>query len=66
MSIATNPKVEAAFSKARALIGMYGEGDPRSMLAMIKAVNLADSEYVEQAMAECGLIAPVVSAHRIQ
>jgi hypothetical protein len=51
-------RIAAAFAEARDLIDQFGEDDPRSLRAIMKAVELQDPGFTKKAMAECGISMP--------
>lgn len=51
-------EVRKAVAEARALINRYGQDDPRSMLAIIHAVNLNDPEFMDKTLRESGIDLP--------
>ncbi len=53
----------AAFAEARRLMDLHGDEDPRAMLAVIHAVNLADPGYIDNALVECGIHLPTATHH---
>lgn len=58
MKVESTPDTLTAFAKARALINLYGQDDPRAMMAMIDAVNLADPGFIDKTMRESGINLP--------
>lgn len=58
MKVEATSGIREAFAKARDLIQRYGQDDPRAMLAMIDAVNLADPGFMDKAMRESGINLP--------
>lgn len=50
--------IKEAFAKARELIDRYGQDDPRAIIAMLDAVNLADPGFIDKALKESGIKLP--------
>ena len=51
-------KITAAFDEARRLRAQFGDSDPRTMAAIIKAVDLADPSFMDKALEACGIKMP--------
>ena len=50
--------IRQAFKKARRLIDLHGDEDPRAFAAIVRAVNLQDPDFIDEKLKESGIHLP--------
>ncbi len=61
MKTPTTQQLQAELAEARRLIDLQGENHPAALLAMVRAIYLADPGFMDRELAESGIALPTAT-----